>query len=189
VFLGAGIAKGCAIARALGKEKIVHCRLLKVEEDNSGENTEYRMTFACIDASMPKQSLKITRRRNDLVLGDEFPVLIDEQTGEGILELDLPGGTKFANFQGTQPIDPKVYLRILVVPVLALAPLLGLIPPVAVTFQHLAISTNMWPICGLTVALQVIWLFSNHRYFTFKGTHIGCCNKQVETEKVYPITQ
>jgi hypothetical protein len=187
VFLGVGVTKGRALARVLEKGKIVCGRLLKVKTDNSGEDTKYLMTFAYTDTSGRRQSLDIERRRNDLVLGDEFPALIDELTGDGLLELDLPGGTTFANFQGTQPIRPEVFLRTLVVPVLSLAPLLGLVPAVAVTLQHLVGSTGMWFACGWSVGLQVIWLFAKHRHFTFKGTHIGrCCENQTQTEKVYP---
>ncbi len=187
LFLGAGVAKGWAIARALEKEQIVRGRLLKVEADNSGEDTQYRMTFAYTNAAGSPQSLLVERQRKDLVPGDEVSVLIDERTGEGLLELDLPGGTKFANFQGTQPIDPKVFLRILAVPVLALAPLLGLVPSVAVTLHHLAASTEMWLVCGWSVVVQIIWMFANRRYFTFKATNIGrCCAKQTETETVHP---
>ncbi|MGD0814573.1 MAG: hypothetical protein ABSA83_13285 [Verrucomicrobiota bacterium] len=148
-------------------------RLLKVEEDGSGEDTKYRMTFAYTNAAGSQQSLLVERQRKGLVLGDEVSVLLDERTGEGLLELDLPGGTKFANFQGTQPIDPKVFLRILAVPVLALAPLLGLLPSVAVTLQHLAASTEMWLVCGWSVHAQIIWMFANRRHFTFKATNIG----------------
>ena len=181
LLLGAGVAKGRAIARALEKEKVVRGRLLKVEEDNSGEDTQYRMTFAYTDASGSQQSLLVERHRKDLVPGEEISVLLDERTGEGLLELDLPGGTKFANFQGTQPIAPIVFLRILAVPVLALAPLLGLVPSVVVTLQHLAASTGMWLVCSWSVVAQIIWLFANRRYFTFKATHIGrCCAKQTE---------
>jgi hypothetical protein len=186
LLLGAGVTKGCAIARNLGKGKVMRGRLLKVEADNSGDDTEYRMTFAYTDAAGSRQSLQIKRQRNDLAPGDEFPVLIDEQTGEGLLELDLPGGTKFANFQGAEPIDPKVFLRILVIPLLALAPLLGLVPPVAVTLQHLADSMQMWPISGWSVGAQIIWFFANRRHFTFKATHIGCCDTQAETAKAHP---
>ena len=187
LFLGAGVAKGWAIARALEKEKIVRGRLLKVEADDSGEDTQYRMTFAYTNAAGSQQSLLVKRQRKDLVPGDEVSVLFDERTGEGLLELDLPGGIKFANFQGTQPIDPKVFLRILVVPVLALAPLLGLVPSVAVTLQHLAASMEMWLVCGWSVVVQTIWMFAHRRYFTFKATNIGrCCAKQTETETVHP---
>ena len=175
LLLGAGVAKGRAIARALEKEKVVRGRLLKVEEDSSGEDTRYQMTFACTTAAGSQQSLLVERQRKDLVLGDEVSVLLDERTGEGLLELDLPGGTKFANFQGTQPIDPKVFLRILVIPVLALAPLLGLVPSVAVTLQHLVASTEMWLVCGWSVVAQIIWMFANRRHFTFKATNIGRC--------------
>jgi hypothetical protein len=169
LLLGAGVAKGWAIARALEKEKVVRGRLLKVEEDRSGEDTNYWMTFAYTNAAGSQQSLLVKRPRKDLVPGDEVPVLFDEQTGEGLLELDLPGGTKFANFQGTQPIDPKVFLRILAIPVLALAPLLGLVPSVAVTLQHL---------CAWSVVVQIIWMIANHQHFTFKATNIGrCCAK------------
>ncbi len=186
-FLAAGVAKGWAIARALEKEQIVRGRLLKVEVDNSGEDTEYRMTFTYTDAAGSQQSLLVERQRKDLVPGDEVSVLIDERTGEGLLELDLPGGTKFANFQGAQPIDPKVFLRILVVPVLSLAPLLGLVPSVAMTLQHLAASTDLWLVCSWSVFAQSIWLFANRRYFTLKATNIGrCCAKPTETETVYP---
>jgi len=178
LFLAAGVAKGWAIARALEKEKVVRGRLLKVEVDRSGEDTEYRMTFAYTNAAGSQQSLLVERQRKDLVPGDEVSVLIDERTGEGLLELDLPGGTMFANFQGTQPIDPKVFLRILVVPILALAPLLGLVPSVAVTLQPLAASTEMWLVCGWSVVVQIIWMFANRRHFTFKATNIGrCCAK------------
>jgi len=173
LLLGAGVAKGWAIARALENENVVRGRLLKVEEDGSGEDTKYRMTFAYTNAAGSQQSLLVERQRKGLVLGDEVSVLLDERTGEGLLELDLPGGTKFANFQGTQPIDPKVFLRILAVPVLALAPLLGLLPSVAVTLQHLAASTEMWLVCGWSVHAQIIWMFANRRHFTFKATNIG----------------
>jgi hypothetical protein len=132
------------------------------------------MAFAFTDNAGSQQVLRVERQRKDLTPGDEISVLIDEQTGEGLLELDLPGGTTFANYQGTQPIHPKVYLRILAVPVLALAPLLGLVPSVAVTFQHLAASTETWLVCGWSVVVQVIWLFANRRYFTFKATNIAC---------------
>ena len=190
LLLGAGVAKGWAIARALEKEKVVRGRLLKVDKDSSGEDTQYRMTFAYTNAAGSQQSLLVKRQRNDLVPGDEVSVLFDERTGEGLLELDLPGGTKFANFQGTQPIDPKVFLRILAVPVLALAPLLGLVPSVAVTLQHLAASTEMWLVCGWSVVVQIIWMFANRRYFTFKATNIGrCCAKQTETETIHPAHQ
>jgi hypothetical protein len=186
-FLAAGVAKGWAIARALEKENVVRGRLLKVEEDRSGDDTQYRMTFAYTNAAGSQQSLRVERQRKDLVPGDEASVLIDEQTGEGLLEPDLPGGTTFANFQGTQPIAPKVFLRILVVPVLALAPLLGLVPSVAVTLHHLAVSTGIGLLCGWSVVVQTIWMFANRRYFTFKATNIGrCCAKQAETETVHP---
>jgi len=187
LFLGAGVAKGWAIARALEREKVVRGRLLKVEADNSGDDTQYRMTFTFINAAGSQQSLLVERQRKDLLPGDEVSVLFDERTGEGLLELDLPGGTKFANFQGTQPIDPKVFLRILVVPVLALAPLLGLVPSVAVTLQHLAASTEMLLVCGWSVVVQIIWMFANRRYFTFKATNIGGGGaKQTESETVHP---
>ena len=174
LFLGAGVAKGMAIARALEKEKIVRGRLLKVEEDNSGEDTKYRMAFAFTDNAGSQQVLRVERQRKDLTPGDEISVLIDEQTGEGLLELDLPGGMVFANFLGTQPINLKIYLRILTVPVLAFAPLLGLVPSVAATFQHLAAPTDTWLVCGWSVVVQVIWLFAHRRYFTFKATNIAC---------------
>jgi hypothetical protein len=186
-FLGAGVAKGLAIARALEKEVVVRGRLLKVEEDRSGDDTQYRMTFAYTDAAGSEQSLLVERQRKDLAPGDEVSVLLDERTGEGLLELDLPGGTKFANFLGTQPIEPKVFLRILAVPVLSLSPLLGLVPSVAETLQHLAASSEMWLVCGWSVVVQAIWMFANRRYFTLKATNI-CprCAKQTETETVHP---
>jgi hypothetical protein len=188
LLLGAGVTKGWAIAQALKKDKVVRGRLLKVEEDRSGEDTQYRMTFAYTNAAGSQQSLQVERPRKDLVLGGEVLVLFDERTGEGLLELDLPGGTKFANFQGTQPIDPKVFLRILTIPVLALAPLLGLTPSVAVTLHHLAASTEMWLVCGWSVVVQIIWFFANRRYFTFKATNIGrCCANQAATETVHPV--
>ncbi|HEY2083988.1 MAG TPA: hypothetical protein VGI88_14495 [Verrucomicrobiae bacterium] len=187
LLLGAGAAKGCAIARNLEKGKIARGRLLKVEADNSGEDTEYLMTFAYTDDPGSRHSLQIKRQRNDLALGNEFPILIDEQTGEGLLELDLPGGTKFANFQGTQPIRSIVFLRILVVPLLAVAPLLGAAPPIAVILQHLVDSMQTWLVCGWSVGVQIIWFFANRRHFTFKATHIACrCETQAETEKVHP---
>ena len=142
------------------------------------------------DGSDGRMSLRwgmVERQRKDLVPGDEVSVLLNERTGEGLLELDLPGGTTFANFQGTQPIDPKVFLRILVVPVLALAPLLGLVPSVAVTLHHLAASRESWLVCGWSVVVQIIWMFANRRYFTFKATNIGRGGaKQTGTETVRP---
>ncbi len=183
LLLGAGVAKGWAIARALEKEKVVRGRLLKVEEDSSGEDTQYRMTFTYANAAGSRQSILVERPRKDLVPGDEVLVLFDEQTGDGLLELDLPGGTTFANFQGTQPIAPKVFLRILAIPALALAPLFGLVPSVAVTLQHLADSTGTWLICGWSVVAQIVWMFANRRHFTFKATNIvRCYAKQTETE-------
>jgi hypothetical protein len=187
LFLGIGVTKGWAIARALEIEKVVRGRLLKVEGDSSGEHTQYRMTFVYTDAAGSPQSLLVERQRKDLVPGDEVSVLFDERTGEGLLELDLPGGTKFTNFRGTQPIEPKVFLRILTVPVLAIAPLLGLVPSVAMTLQHLAASTATWLVCGWSVVAQVIWIFANRQYFTFKSTNIGrCCAKPTETDTVRP---
>jgi len=190
LLLGAGVAKGWAIARALEKEKVVRGRLLKVERGSfSGENmlesTLYGMTFGYTDATGLPQTLQIDRLRKDLALGEEVSVLLDERTGEGLLELDLPGGTKFANFQGTQPIDPKVFLRVLAIPVLAFAPLLGLVPSVAVTLQRLEAWTTISLFCIWSVVVQVLWLFANLRYFTFKSTNIGRgCAKP--TKAVHP---
>jgi hypothetical protein len=71
--------------------------------------------------------------------------------------------------------------------VLAFAPLLGLVPSVAVTLQHLAASMGMWFVCGWSVFAQGIWMFANRRYFTFKATNIGnCCATKAETGSIPP---
>src|SRR5215470_1283104 len=50
-LLGAGISKGRAYVAALETGKQMSGRVLKIEEDHSGDETEYKTSFECEDIS------------------------------------------------------------------------------------------------------------------------------------------
>ena len=148
----------------LGSE-VVSARLCKIKPDNSGDSTEYHLTFEYADLDMTNKRFQATRDVDDLVVGQSVDVLLNRQLGLGLLEPNLPGGITFENLYGITPVSKECWFRILVIPLLSLLPLLGLIGSVSAFIQQQAVIGGSF-VYGLPMLLQAAWLFKNRRYFS-----------------------
>jgi len=151
-------------------------RLLKIEEDNSGDSTMYWMNFEYRDTNGRSGTIRIERRHRDLVVGQEVLLLIGQDRVAGLLERDLAGGMTFSNVSGVEPIRKMCIVRLLVIPALSAVYLLGILPQVA-SFYHQITAVIGYPIAYCwPVFAQAAWLFANNKHFMYRGTNLGDCS-------------
>lgn len=165
-FLWRGFEKGRHYAAALEAGKQASGRALKVEADNSGDETEYNVSIEYRGSLGEARVFPAKRNRGDLAAGDAVSVVFDEKKSTVLLEPDLPCGVNFSNVFGAQPLPRKCFLRIAIIPALAPLSLLGLLPGAPGLIHQSTVATGFPILAMLPVVLQIVWLFANRKHFT-----------------------
>lgn len=161
-----GTFRARGLVRILSGGEVVSARLCKIKADSTGEDMKYHLWFEYAEQLGQTRRFQAVRDVDDLIVGQEFPFLVNRERCIGLLEPDLPGGISFEVVAGLAPISVQLWRRILVVPLLTLIPLLGLLKPVSAFLEQAT------PIIGGTIlfwfpfGIQMIWFFTHRRVFS-----------------------
>jgi hypothetical protein len=172
-LLARGAYKGLAILRLLQHGKISAAKVLKVQKDISGDTAQFNVVLETKRDSGESLTFQVSRIRDDLVVGDTIPMLLDEGNGIGIMEKDLPARLSFPNVFGQDRIPGKCLIRVLVVPVLSLSLLCGFIPKVSELASATPVIEGYPVLYACPVVIQVLWLISNAKYFTWSEINLA----------------
>src|SRR6266545_988581 len=96
VLIGTGMSNARRYLDVLEAGTKMSGRVLKIEEDNSGDDTEYRMSFECWHEGGNSRVFQTQRHRRDLSVADTVSIVIDENRGMALLEQDLPAALTFS---------------------------------------------------------------------------------------------
>jgi hypothetical protein len=172
MFIAGGIAAGRQRAQFLRNGRLVSGRALKIEEDRSGEDIEYRYVFEYLDENGRAQVIRLVRHRCDISVAQTVSMMIDEAGKEAVVEADLAGGLKFSNLSGAEPLPLLPLLRVGVIPLLSFVPLLMLQPYIAACAKQ-AVASGYAVVITLPLFGQIFWLFGNNRYFVVSVTELS----------------
>jgi len=164
ILIVTGMSTGWFCLRALESGKIVSGRVVKIEADNSGDETEYKVSFEYRGELGESRIVRATRSVQDLSVAQEVSILVDQQ-GEMIRpEAGLPGGVTFAHAFGREPVPGKCFARVALVPGFSLGMLTCLLPQIYTVSQK-----TVWldqPAAPMLIIFgECFWLFANRKHF------------------------
>jgi hypothetical protein len=171
-FIVGGILTGWKQIKFLQKGKVVSGRALNVKWDNTYDEPTYHFKFEYTDDNGERQIIQSESRNDGIVVGQTVQIVIGENGKEALVEQELPGGLRLANFINGEPVPLQCVLRVTMLPLLVLATLLLWHPAVAAFVQGV-VDAGYPAVIMVPLILQCVWLFKNKRYLVI--TTINIC--------------
>jgi hypothetical protein len=162
-----GIVKGFGYAKLLRTGRLFTGRVLKIEEINSDDSTIYRLTVEYHDDLGKAQLFSRDRAQNDLAVGQSLNLIVNPQSGEGVLEQDIPGGLSISGVYEFRPASFFALFRVVAIPVSAFTPLISFLPSVLSVEPGLSTVISNPFVYTLSPIFSTVWLFLNARFFPY----------------------